>query len=161
MSVILNGNTYELDDFVGTDGRGYTNINPATGKVFFPDSVFDDMLAEIASSLASYDVSAFVAGLPGSSDVVFRFIAVRPVTFADDFLGSDAHARVAATALTTFDVQKNGVNIGDIQFAISAVDGTFLTDAGSVSLAAGDRLEIVAPASADATLEDIAITFMG
>ena len=161
MSVILNGNTYQLSDFTSPDGRGYTNVNPATGKPFFPDSIFEDMLAEIASSLSSYDVSAFIAGVPASSDVVFRFIAVRPVTFADDFALSDAHARVAATALATFDVQKNGVNVGDIQFAIAAVDGTFLTDAGSVSLAAGDRLEIVAPASPDASLEDIAITFKG
>ena len=49
MSVVLNGNTYGIDDFVGTDGRGYAETFAATGLQVFPESIFTDMLAELAA----------------------------------------------------------------------------------------------------------------
>lgn len=162
MSVILNGNEYELADFVGPDGRGYTNINPDTGLPFFPDSIFQDMLAEIDSALTSYDVSAFIAGTPSGLDVVFQFVAVRPVTFADNFAGSEAKSRVITSNDRTYIIQKNGVQVGTMIFTnAGGVDAALDTNAGSVTFIAGDILSILAPAAADGTLEDVSITFKG
>ena len=52
MSVILNGNTYELADFVGADGRGYTNINPDTGPADL-DDVTDEVVSRFINGRAS------------------------------------------------------------------------------------------------------------
>lgn len=162
MSIFLNGNEYAAADFIGPQGRGYQNINPDTDLPYFPDSIFTDMLEEIANSLASYDVSAFIAGTPSGLDVVFQFVAVRTVTFADDFLGSEAKARVISTASREYVIQKNGLAVGEITFTNGGgVDGVFATSGGSTVLDVGDILTILAPAAADATLEDVAITLKG
>ena len=49
MAVLLNGNSYQESDFIGSDGRGYANTNPDTNLPFFPDSIFTDLLAELAA----------------------------------------------------------------------------------------------------------------
>ena len=51
--------------------------------------------------------------------------------------------------------------IGTITVAPSGTTGSFVTSGGAVSLVAGDRLAIVGPDPADATLADIAITLKG
>ena len=62
MSVVLNGNTYAVSDFVGDDGRGYAEIFTATGLQTFPESIFTDMLAELASAATVLSVSPGAAG---------------------------------------------------------------------------------------------------
>lgn len=162
MSVFLNGNEYELADFVGPDGRGYTNTNPDTGLPFFPDSIFEDMLAEIASSLTSYDISAFIPGTPSGQDIVFRFVAVREVNFADDFAGSEAKTKVVATSTRVMDIQKNGIIVGDLTFTnAGGVDGVFATSGGGLQVLVGDIIDILAPGGADATLRDVCLTLKG
>lgn len=160
MSVTLNGHTYTAEDFIQSDGRGYNDINADTGLRQFPDSIFTDLLAEIAATLVAYDITGFVPGRPMGSELVLKFVAVRALTLADDFAGSEAHAEAAATAETVFDVAKNGVAVGTITFAIAGDTGTFATTGGACALAAGDRLEVYGPAVPDATLADIAITFL-
>ncbi len=162
MSIFLNGNEYAAADFIGAQGRGYQDINPDTGLIQFPDSVFTDMLAEIDSSLGSYDVSAFIAGTPSGLDVVFQFVAARTVTFADDFAGSLAKTRVISTGSRVYAIQKNGIGIGDITFTNGGgVDGVFATSGGQTILDVGDILTILAPPAADATLEDGSVTVTG
>jgi hypothetical protein len=67
---------------------------------------------------------------------------------------------VAATAPTDIDIKVNGVSKGTVRFAAAATTATFLF-ATQVVLAAGDALTLIAPASADATLANIAITLAG
>lgn len=160
MSIVLNGHTYTAADFIGTDGRGYNDINADTGLRQFPDSIFTDLLAEIAATLVAYDITGFVPGRPVASELVLKFVAVRALTLADNFAGSQAHAEAVATAEAVFSVKKNGVAVGTITFAIGGGTGTFNTTGATVALVAGDRLEVYAPAVTDATLSDIAITFL-
>ena len=49
MSVVLNGNTYSVSDFTGSDGYGYSETFSATGLTTFPESIFTDLLAELAA----------------------------------------------------------------------------------------------------------------
>lgn len=107
------------------------------------------------------EVTGSVAGAPTSSQVVLRRVFGLPVVFADEFAGSYASAGTAATASTTFTVKKNGSSVGTIVFAAAGTTGTWSTTGTTVSFAAGDLLEIVAPASADATLAAVAFTVVG
>jgi len=89
-------------------------------------------------------------------------VAVRNVTFADDFTGSLGISRVVTTADREYVIQKNGVQVGTLTFTnAGGVDGVFVTSGGSTTLIPGDIVSILAPAAADATLEDVAVTFKG
>ena len=69
-------------------------------------------------------------------------------------------ARVAATSSTTFTIDDNYSPVATLNFGSNATTCTFSTQA-AFSLAAGDTLTIISPASPDATLADIAITIGG
>lgn len=104
-----------------------------------------------------YDIATFYPGVPGSSQLVMRWQAPRAVTIPSGATNSQASAGTAATGSTTFTIKKNGTSVGTIAWSASGTAGTF-TVSSTVSLAAGDVLTITGPATADATLADIAIT---
>jgi hypothetical protein len=69
-----------------------------------------------------------------------------------------AYARTAATAETVFTLQKNGASIGSVTF--TPAGGTVALTA-DVTFAAGDRLELLAGATPNATLADIQVIIKG
>lgn len=103
------------------------------------------------------DAATFVPGKPAESGTIMQFVTPRAITIPASAAGSHAYVGTAATATADFDIQKNGLSAGTLSFAIGANTGTF-TVASDVSLAAGDRLSIVAPSPQDATLADLSIT---
>jgi len=120
--------------------------------------VYCDGTNVVALTSDAYDMAAMKAGKPAASEVIMRFVCVRPFTIPQDFAQSRAVAGVAATASTTFDCKKNGAAaFGTFNFAGAATVATF-TLASATAFAPGDILTIVAPASPDATLADVAIT---
>ncbi len=109
-------------------------------------------------SLASI-LHTFVQGKPANSDVVWYFSAVTAFTLPTGAGSHKSHGRVASTGTVVFDVLKNDVSIGSITFTASSTGVFSITS--STAFAAGDRLSLTAPASQDATLEDISVTFLG
>lgn len=110
---------------------------------------------------APYDFGMFFVGIPTNAQEVFRMEAVRGFTIADGAPNSTGEARVASTGNVAFSVKKNGTQFATVTFNISA-SGTWAFDAASDEVfSAGDTLTIVAPATADATLEDISIFVKG
>lgn len=105
-------------------------------------------------------VSFFGSSKPGASAVMGRFVATEAVTFPASLTGSQGYADTAPTASAAFTVRKNGTNVGTITFAAATKTATF-TAASAITLAAGDRLDVIAPASADATMADVSITLKG
>ena len=59
-----------------------------------------------------------------------------------------------------FDVQQNGSSIGTIRFVAGALTLTFVA-AAAITPESGDGLVVVAPASTDASLADLATTMAG
>lgn len=108
-----------------------------------------------------YDMGGYRNGKPGASEEIYRFVFVRGVDFADDFSGSRASAGTAANAETIFSIRKDGVEFGTMTFAASATTASFATDSAGESFAAGEVLSVVAPASPDSALADIAFTLLG
>ncbi|MGH7113211.1 MAG: phage tail protein, partial [Stellaceae bacterium] len=102
----------------------------------------------------------FVNGAPSASLVLQRYVFAAAVTFPAGLAGSQGTAETAATAMATFEVQKNGANIGAMAFAAAATTATF-TMASATTFNTGDVLILVAPASPDATLANLAWTFIG
>jgi hypothetical protein len=71
-----------------------------------------------------------------------------------------AFCRTAAAAETTFNIRKNGSNIGTVVFAAAGTVGT-VTVTSNTDFAAGDRLELLAPATPDADLSDMQLSLKG
>lgn len=106
-----------------------------------------------------YTVGTWIVGSPSASEKILRYYFDAAVTLPTSLTGSVAKAGTASAGNVSFQLQKNGSNIGTVDFNTSAT-GTF-TFAAPVSFSAGDRLDIIAPASPDATMADIAITLQG
>ena len=105
-------------------------------------------------------VSGSYTGKPTANLVLQSYVFAAPVTLPAGLAGSWGTAATAATAATTFNIQKNGTNIGTMSFAASANTATF-TMSSATEFNAGDVLTVVAPAVPDATLANIAWTLMG
>ncbi|HEY3910369.1 MAG TPA: phage tail protein [Stellaceae bacterium] len=102
----------------------------------------------------------FVNGAPSASLVLQRYVFATAVTFPAGLAGSQGTAETAATAMAKFEVQKNGANVGTMVFAAAATTAKFaMTSATTFN--AGDVLTLVAPAVPDATLANLAWTFIG
>ena len=128
--------------------------------IFGVDDTPDVVQLTDVSGDAPYDMGFFFGGLPVAGALLSKFVFDRNVDFPSGLTGSEGHSRVAATAQTDFDIQKNSVSIGTCRFAAAASTATFIM-AGAQSFVATDRLEIVAPNPQDATLEDVSITLNG
>jgi hypothetical protein len=111
---------------------------------------------QIAWSLASsLDGPLFIG------DEVLQLISVnRAMKLVQDLVGSTAECKVVSTGSVSYVIKKNGSNIGTIDFALGVTQATF-TFAAEVSFIVGDFIEIVAPATIDATHDTIGWTLAG
>lgn len=105
-----------------------------------------------------YDLGVDFSGKPGNSQQ-YSFIASRAFQLPASLTGSKAWIGTNPTATLTMTLNKNGSSIGTVVFSTSGVPT--ITFASAVTFAIGDVLTIVAPASADATGADIALTLNG
>lgn len=101
-------------------------------------------------------IQAFVAGAPGSSEVVGGEIA--PYALNASAAASSAKAGTAATASTVITIKKDGATMGTITFGAGSSTGTI--SISSPSITQGQLVTFEAPATADATLANLFI-FLG
>lgn len=106
-----------------------------------------------------YDLSGNNPGRPPAGEAVLMFPVPRTVRLSATAPGV-ARVRVAATATTTFRVLQDGGEVGTITFAPGATTGA-ISLTGNLVLNPGAMLTVLAPATRDATLSDLAITFAG
>lgn len=155
-------NIYAITSGMGTSGGfgAFVGMDDASaGQVL----KYDGAAWGPADLVAEHDV--FLFGLNPANRTVYRKVITQDQRLFADFSGSAGSAGALATAATVYTVKKNGVTIGTVTFGAGSATPTFSTDvgAGSVSVlfAPGNVLSIEAPASADATLFDIAFTLKG
>ena len=98
MSVVLNGNTYAVSDFVGADGYGYSETFTATGLTAFPESIFTDLLAELA---AIPDLDGLSFGSAGSIIVSDGSAWKRAASATITDAGAASFVTLAVTGTTT------------------------------------------------------------
>lgn len=106
----------------------------------------------------TYDFHSFVAGKPAASATVLFVKAGRAFNIPANLAGAQAKAKTAATAASTVTLYKNGSSFATISFAAGASTATLSGTA--TSFAIGDELTVVAPATQDSTLADIALTLL-
>lgn len=102
----------------------------------------------------------FLNGAPTAGLVLQRYVFAAVVTFPAGLAGSQGTADTAPTKAAIFAIQKNGANVGSMMFAPSATTATFAMPAAT-TFNAGDVMTLIAPATPDPTLANLAWTFMG
>lgn len=136
--------------------------------------IYDSGSGEWHNHRQHYDIASYVPGVLTASQDVLGHPFSKGVTFPANFgayLGRTtvARSKVAATASTTFKVQKAASatptafsDVGTIVFAAGAAVATFTTSGGTaLTFAQGDVIGLVAPVSADATLAGVSVNLVG
>jgi hypothetical protein len=112
------------------------------------------------STQPPYDLLVFFPGTQDDGQLLLELVFVRDVGFPEDLAGSEAYAGTAPAAAAVMKLLKNDVEVGTVTFAMGSQTGTFDL-AGGALFAAGDRLAVTAPATADTTLADVALGLKG
>lgn len=108
-----------------------------------------------------YDTGGYIPGTYTSSQVIYAHVFARSVEFPSGLSGSEGYAIGAnATSSAVFTVAKNGASVGSMTFGAATATATF-SAASAISCAAGDRMTVTAPSSADSTLAGITFTLKG
>ncbi len=109
---------------------------------------------------APFDIALYFPGQPEAVERLLKLEVARGFGLPADLAGSCGHADTAATAEAVCTILKNGVSVGSITFAAASQDAAFALT-GGLALVPGDRLELVAPTTQDATLAGLALTLIG
>lgn len=113
----------------------------------------------IPFDLSTAAVSAFVAGLTSSNEIVFKMVVPFKFALQNGTNDNQAKAGKAAASSTVYTLYRNSISVGTCTFAANSTDGVFdVTDTNSFIV--GDQFKIVGPTSADTALSDIAFTFI-
>lgn len=122
-------------------------------------------------SVNPYDVGMSVLKRYAGGQEIARYLSVRTTAIIKNFVGSMAVADVAATAQAVFKVSAYDsatqavIQLGTVTFGAGSKTGVFAPLAAyldqEIILVAGDQLRVVAPDTADTTLNGVAITIAG
>jgi Tfp pilus assembly major pilin PilA len=125
-----------------------TTSGPSRRRVIFADDI-------------PFEQSAWLSGAPSSNQRILGHIASRPFVLPVGLVGSRAACGVAPTGTWTASVVQNFTNtIGTVVIDAAATVATF-TMPTATNFLAGDILTVSAPASTDATIEDVFLNIIG
>jgi hypothetical protein len=108
-----------------------------------------------------YNVSGFFTAAPVASELLLKHVFSETVYFPDNFAGSVGHVGTNPAATFDCDVKKNGSSIGTISVSTGGAVTFTTSGSGEESFASGDRIEIVAPATPDASVLNFSWTLKG
>lgn len=119
-------------------------------------------VATQALSPATFPVDLMFSyiGQPGASQRLYRAYVGHPFTLPANLPLSIVACRVAPASNWTANILRGGSSIGTATIAAGATTGTF-SFSTAISLVNGNLLEIDAPASPDASIQDPSITLAG
>lgn len=140
-----------------TDTFGFTGNGKKLARVNSGETALEAVVQH-------YDIKAFIGEPPTTGEVIFeadgmpagRFLATMPL--------SRFSAGVAATAQTDLSVKKNGTEFAVLRWAAAGTVASILGAGGSgtpaeTAFSTTDVLQVVAPATADASLARIRMHF--
>ncbi len=164
-----------VDTYAGTGGlEGDDSIKGIAKQRVFGDPIyhpvqrviFDPPEIRYESDGPTYDIGASYEATPTASMVMIRYRLPRALEYEADLFPSGGEAKIAATAETIFDIRLDDgtgdVSVGSITWAAAGTIPVFVLTGGVLLTAAKDTLlTVIAPATPDATLAQIAITLSG
>jgi hypothetical protein len=165
-------------DLINSPGFGLYRVliahtTPSAPATFDPDAVDEDSgsptfgqpLYQIVYGEQDYiyDVGFFFPGRPGigvdDGSAMFGHVFVHPVSAPATLPGSEAFLKTDPASSMSMKIQKNGTDIGTVDFVAGSNTGTF-TLAADASFAIGDRLTVLKPtAGVDTDARELSVSF--
>lgn len=133
------------------------DVNAAIATSNDAAAALQDRVDALDAATWMYDVTLTTPEAPADGAKLVNFKPNLALTLPANLTGSNLIADVAATSSSVFSIQKNGVQVATITVDAADTTGTLSTQA-AVAFSATDKLTIVAPAPADATLAAVGIT---
>lgn len=162
--VIVLDNTAGAAALVVRQGATTVTVPAGASQLLHTTGTTDGLVAAApamqAGGAAPFDIALYFPGQPEAAERLLKLEVARSFTLPADLAGSRGHADTAATAEAVCAILQNGVAVGSITFAAGSQDAAFALT-GGLALVPGDRLELVAPATQDATLASLALTLIG
>jgi hypothetical protein len=162
--VIVVDNTAAAAALVVRQGSTTVTVPAGAGQLLHTTGTTDGLVAVAPAAqtggAAPFDIVVYFPGQPEAAERLLKLEVARGFSLPADLAGSRGHADTAATAEAVFTILKNGAAAGSVTFAASSHDAAFSL-AGGLTLVPDDRLELVAPATQDATLAGLALTLIG
>ena len=72
-----------------------------------------------------YDIGVYFDGIPGADENILKFVSVRTFTLFSGLANSRAISDVAATGAYQISIQRNGVEVGTIDWSAAGTTGVF------------------------------------
>ena len=162
--VIVVDNSVVAADLVVRQGTTTLTVPAGAGQLLHTTGTTGGLVAVAPAAqtggAAPVDIAVYFPGQPEAAERLLKLEVARGFTLPVDFAGSRGHADTAATTEAVCTILKNGVSVGSITFAAASQDAAFALT-GGLALVPGDRLELVAPTTQDATLAGLALTLIG
>lgn len=105
-------------------------------------------------------VAAYLSSTYEGGQTLITFISASAFTLPVGLTGSTFYVGLVSTAEAVFDIQKNGVSVGSLTYAIG-VNIPTVTFTTATAFASGDRLSVLAPITPDDTVGNMSLTFKG
>lgn len=115
----------------------------------------------ISKSYIPHSIGAGFGPGPTANEIVFTYVFVENVQWADECVGSYAVQGTVTTATYNLKIKKNGADIGVVQFQSTPSIAFGITGSSPIDWVPGDVLTLVGDATPDATLANVGITFYG
>ena len=120
---------------------------------------------QAAAGSAVHGFGFSISGRPGNAQVIGIAVFPAQMTFTSADAGDVATSTVAATSSASFSLQTPVagvfIEVGTISWGAAGKTGAVAWSGGAFVLPAGQQLKVIAPASQDATLADIAVKIIG
>lgn len=157
--------------FEGPTGEEtWTYVDPEAGWLFYnqQDEVYEKfdgtVWVELVLGVAEPDPYVVPFGFtttPLGGETLLIHVFTETISFPDDWADSKGYVGINPTTNpVALDIRKNGVTVGSISITSAGVI-TFATTGTTVTFDAGDRITVLAPATADATFANSAFTLRG
>lgn len=147
---LFRGTKANLDSLAGSNGLFVGEpyfITDQGGRIAIATSTNSYVMAQ------QRGVSGYAPGIPEANEIVMS--ATAPYPFSLTQANCSVTSEVAATASCALLIKNNGSNIGTATFAASGTTATISISTPGVSL--GNKLTLVMPGTADATLSGLTI----
>jgi len=162
--VIVVDNTAGAAALVVRHGSTTVTVPAGASQLLHTTGTTDGLVAVApavqAGGAAPFDITVYFPGQPEAAERLLKLEVARGFTLPADLAGSRGHADTAATAEAVCTILHNGVAVGSITFTAGSQDAAFSLT-GGLALVPGDRLDLIAPATQDASLAGLALTLIG
>lgn len=168
--VIFNHVSAGTFDPSATDGFGhdlYALILPAPSDQIPANGVAGQALVKSTGSPGATQwadrtekIALFVKGQPLASELLLRYEVAEDITLPIGLAGSKASAGTQTNTNVSYDMFKNGISIGSVDFLGPSPDSVSFNFTAAVSFVPGDILTVVAPAAPDSVQADVSFTFV-